>query len=156
MALNAFTIVHVIISLLGIGSGFVVVAGMLGALQLDTWTAFFLGTTVATSATGFFFPFKRLLPSHIVGIISLLILAVAIYARYSAELVGSWSWIYVVCAVLAQYFNCFVLVVQMFQKIPSLKALAPTQSEAPFKLAQGVVLLLFIALGTLAVMRFHV
>jgi hypothetical protein len=156
MILRIYTLIHVVISLLGILSGFIVIFGMLTANPLNGWTAFFLVTTVATSVTGFFFPFERLLPSHIVGIISLVVLAPAIYGRYPGHLEGAWRWIYVVGAVLGQYFNVFVLVVQSFQKIPSLKALAPTQKEPPFKLAQLAVLILFIALGTLAVIKFHV
>ena len=101
--LKLFTQFHVAISLLGIASGFVVVFGMLSGDPLDGWTAFFLATTIATSVTGFMFPFQKLLPSHIVGIISLVLLALAVYARYAAHLAGSFSWIYVVCAVIAQY-----------------------------------------------------
>src|SRR5260221_7750465 len=131
MILRIFTIIHVLISLLGIASGFVVIYGMHTANPMNGWTAFFLATTVATSVTGFFFPVKRLLPSHIVGIISLVVLAPTIYARYHTDLTGSWRWIYVVGAVLAQYLNFFVLIVQSFQKIPSLKAPAPTQKGLP-------------------------
>src|SRR5215471_13996035 len=143
MVLKAYTILHVVISLLGILSGFVVIYGMLTADALDGWTEFFLITTVATSVTGFFFPVQRLMPSHIVGIISLVILAAAIYARYPANLAGSWRWIYVVGATLAQYLNVFILIVQAFQKVPALKALAPKQTEPPFKLAQLLNLILF-------------
>jgi len=149
--LKLFTQFHVLISLLGIASGFVVVYGMLTGDPLDGWTAFFLATTIATSVTGFMFPFQKLLPSHIVGIISLVLLGLAVYARYGAELAGAFSWIYVVCAVLAQYLNFFVLIVQSFQKIPALKKLAPTQTETPFKITQGVALLAFIGLGIKAV-----
>src|SRR5215471_2094178 len=156
MILKAYTVFHVIISLLGILAGFVVIYGMLTADALDDWTKFFLVTTVATSVTGFFFPVQRLMPSHIVGIISLVVLAAAIYARYPGHLAGSWRWIYVVGAVLAQYLNVFVLIVQLFGKIPALKVLAPTQKEPPFKLAQLVNLILFVILGTFAVIRFHV
>ena len=111
--------------------------------------------TIATSVTGFFFPATRLTPAHVVGLISLVILALAVYARYPAHLAGSWRWIYVATAVGAQYLNVFVLVVQMFQKIPSLKRLAPTQTERPFQLAQAAVLIGFIAWGILAGLRFH-
>ncbi|MEI9951705.1 MAG: hypothetical protein WDO74_22680 [Pseudomonadota bacterium] len=135
--LKLFTQFHVLISLLGIASGFVVVFGMLTGDPLDGWTAFFLATTIATSVTGFMFPFEKLLPSHIVGAISLVLLGLAVYARYAAHLAGSYAWIYVVCAVIAQYLNFFVLIVQSFQKIPALKKLAPTQTETPFKIAQG-------------------
>ncbi|HEX4342562.1 MAG TPA: hypothetical protein VH255_04180 [Verrucomicrobiae bacterium] len=156
MILKIYTLIHVLISLLGIVAGFVVMFGMFSANPLDEWTKIFLITTVATSVTGFFFPAKKLMPSHIVGIISLIVLALAIYARYYGHLEGSWRWVYVMGAVMAQYLNFFVLIVQSFQKVPSLKALAPTQTEPPFKLAQLVVLVLFAVAGTLAVMKFHV
>jgi uncharacterized membrane protein SirB2 len=156
MILRIYTIVHVVISLLGILSGFVVMGGLLNANPLNDWTAFFLVTTVATSVTGFFFPFQRLLPSHIFGIISLVVLAAAIYARYPGQLAGNWRWIYVVGALLAQYLNVFVLIVQSFQKIPALKALAPTQKEPPFLVSQLLCLIVFIVLGVLSVTKFHV
>src|SRR5262245_6486314 len=156
MILRIYTIFHVIISLLGILSGFVIMYGMLTSNPLDDWTKFFLVTTVATSVTGFFFPVQRLMPSHIVGIISLVVLGAEIYARYPGHLAGSWRWIYVVGAILAQYLNVFVLIVQSFQKIPALKALAPTQSEKPFKMAHLVNLILFIGLGVAAAIKFHV
>lgn len=155
MTLSAFTLVHVLISLIGIASGFVVLFGLLTGRGFDRMTIVFLVTTVLTSATGFLFPFEKLLPSHVVGIISLVVLAVAIAARYAFHLSGAWRWIYVVAATLALYFNVFVLVAQSFQKIPALKALAPTQTEPAFKIAQLVVLVIFIALGTLAVKRFR-
>src|SRR5712664_1752610 len=114
MSLSTLTVVHVLLSLIGLGSGLVVVLGLLGGKRLDGWTALFLATTVATSATGFLFPFDHLLPSHIVGITSLLVLAVAILARYQFRLAGGWRRAYVVCAVLALYLNAFVAVVQAF------------------------------------------
>ena len=156
MILRIYTIIHVIISLLGIISGFVVMFGLLTANPLNGWTAFFLATTVATSVTGFFFPFKGFTPALAFGIISLVVLAAVIYARYPGNLEGSWRWIYVVGAVLAQYLNFFVLIVQSFQKIPALKALAPTQKEPPFAITQLVFLILFIVLGVVAVNKFHV
>src|SRR6185503_2445883 len=125
MILKVYTVFHVVISLLGILSGFVVLYGMLTANPLDGWTKFFLISTVATSVTGFFFPIQRLTPGLILGILSLVILAPAIYGRYPGHLAGSWRWIYVVGAVIAQYFNVVVLITQAFQKIPALKALAP-------------------------------
>jgi hypothetical protein len=149
--LKLFTQFHVLISLLGIVAGFVVIVGMFSNDPMDGWNAFFLAMTVATSVTGFLFPFQKLLPSHIVGIISLVVLGLATYARYGAHLAGSFAWIYVVCAVLAQYFNFFVLIVQSFQKVPALNKLAPTQTETPFKIAQGVALLAFIGIGVKAV-----
>ena len=155
MILKTYTAFHVVISLLGILAGFVVMTGMVTARPLGGWTAFFLITTIATSVTGFFFPFERLTPAYVVGAISLVILALAVYARYPAHLAGSWRWIYVATAVAAQYLNVFVLVVQMFQKFPSLKRLAPTQKEPPFQVAQAAVLLVFVAWGIFAGLRFH-
>jgi hypothetical protein len=155
MMLRILTWVHVVISLLGIFSGFVVIIGMTHADPLEGWTKFFLWTTVLTSVTGFLFPFQRLLPSHILGIISLVVLAAVIYARYPAHLAGGWRLTYVIGAIFAQYLNVFVLVVQMFQKIPTLRKFAPTQKEPPFAVAQLAVLAVFVALGILAATRFH-
>ncbi len=155
MSLPAFTLFHVIISLFGIGSGFIVVYGLLTAKSLKNWTALFLITTVLTSATGFLFPFHGFKPSYAVGILSLIVLAVAIVALYAGHLVGAWRWIYVVTAVIALYFNVFVLVAQSFNKVPALKALAPTQSEPPFAIAQLIVMAIFIVLGILSVRRFR-
>jgi hypothetical protein len=155
MALSILTLVHVVISLLGILSGFAVLFGLLGGKRLDRWTAIFLATTVATSVTGFLFPVHRFMPSHAVGILSLLVLAVAIYARYARHLAGPWRKAYVICAIVAFYFNVFVLVVQAFAKIPALKDLAPTQSEPPFKLTQLVVLLVFVVFAIVSAIRFR-
>ena len=149
-----FTLIHVVISLIGIATGAVVSLGMLSGKRLDGWSALFLLSTAATSVTGFGFPFDHLLPSHIVGIISLVVLAVASYARYGRQLAGGWRTAYVVGAVAAFYFNAFVLVVQLFRRVPVLTALAPTQSEPPFAIAQLGVLVLFIALGVLATRNF--
>src|SRR5438270_12757556 len=132
MTTATYTLIHVLISLVGIASGLVVVFGLLGGKRLDGWTALFLATTVATSVTGFGFPFDHLLPSHKVGILSLVLLTVAILARHAFHLAGAWRWIYVVSAAVALYLNVFVLVVQAFEKVPALKAMAPTQSEPPF------------------------
>ncbi len=151
--LATYTIVHVVISLVGIVSGLIVLAGLLTGKRLNAQTALFLATTVATSVTGYGFPFEHVLPSHIVGAISLVVLALAIYARYSRHLAGAWRATYVICAVLALYLNVFVLVVQLFRRVPALHALAPTQSKPPFGVVQLVVLVLFITLGTLAVRR---
>lgn len=155
MILRAYTIVHVVISLLGILSGFVVIAGMIGSNPLEGWTQFFLWTTVLTSVTGFFFPFRGFTPAYAFGIISLVVLTVSIYARYPGNLDGAWRWTYVVGAVLAQYLNCFVLIVQSFQKIPMLQVLAPTQKERPFLVTQLVCLILFIALGAVSAVNFR-
>jgi hypothetical protein len=153
--LSTYTVVHVIISLIAIVAGFIVVFGMLGSNRLEGWTALFLATTVLTSLTGFGFPFERVLPSHIVGAISLLALLIAILAYYQFRLDGAWRWIYVVSAMVSLWFNVFVLIVQSFQKIPALATLAPTQSEPPFQIAQGSTLVLFIVLGILALRKFH-
>jgi hypothetical protein len=155
MSLSTFTTVHVIISLIGILSGFVVVLGMLSGRRSGGWTALFLATTILTSATGLLFPFTSLLPSHIVAIISLVVLAIALIAHYGFHLSAAWRWIYVVTAMAALYLNCFVGVAQAFQKIPVLKSLAPTQSEPPFLIAQLVALVIFLVLGFQAVKRFH-
>lgn len=149
------TFVHVALSLIGIVTGLVVAAGLLASKRLEGWTAVFLTTTVLTSVTGFFFPVTALLPSHIVGIISLAVLAVAILAFYECRLSGPWRWIYVIGALSALYLNVFVGVVQAFQKIPALKAIAPTQSEWPFLIAQLIVLALFIVLGVTAAIKFR-
>ncbi len=153
--MTPLTFVHTLISLIGIASGFVVMRGMLRTKRVGGWTAVFLVSTVLTSVTGFFFPFYVLLPSHKIGVISLVILAVAIVALYAKHLTGRWRWIYVVCATLAQYFNVFVLVVQLFRRVPALQALAPTQSEPPFAAAQLVVLVLFVWFTIVAVKRFR-
>ena len=155
MSLEAYTLAHVLISLVGIGSGFVVLYGLLTGKRLDGWTALFLASTVATSVTGFGFPFHHLLPSHKVGIVSLVVLAVAILARYPLHLAGAWRRVYVVCAVVALYLNVFVGVVQAFLKIPVLNAMAPKQTEPPFVVAQGIVLALFVVLGVVAAIRFR-
>lgn len=156
MTTATYTFLHVLISLVGIGSGLIVMFGFLTARRLDGWTSLFLATTVLTSVTGFGFPFDHLLPSHKVGIISLVILAVAIPARYVFHLAGRWRGIYVVSAAMALYFNVFVAVVQAFLKVPALRTLAPTQKEPPFLIAQLVVLAVFAGLTILAAKRFRI
>ena len=155
MILHVYTIIHTLISLVGIFTGTVVLFGLLACKRLDGWTKWFLITTVLTSVTGFFFPFHGFTPAHGVGIISLLVLAIAIFARYPRQLAGAWPWIYVVTAVIALYLNVFVGVVQAFLKVPALHAMAPTQTEPPFKLTQLVVLALFVLLGIVAAIRFR-
>jgi hypothetical protein len=155
MILHIYTIIHVLISLVGIFTGLIVLFGMLAGKRLNSWTRWFLITTVATSVTGFFFPFHGFTPAIGVGIISLILLAVAIFARCSRQLMGNWRWIYVITAATALYFNVFVLVVQSFLKIPALQAMAPTQTEQPFKVAQLAVLALFALLTIIAVVKFH-
>ncbi len=129
--LKTFTLIHVAISLLAIASGFVVLFGLIAGRRLNVWTAAFLATTIATSVTGFGFPIKGVTPGIVLGVISLVVLAIALYARYVGQLVGAWRPVYVITAVLALYLNVFVLIVQSFQKVPALKAMAPTQSEHP-------------------------
>jgi hypothetical protein len=146
---------HVLVSLIGIASGFVVLFGLFQSKRLDGWTALFLTTTVATSATGFLFPFNGITPGIVLGIISLVVLAIAIPARYAFHMAGAWRKIYVITAMLALYLNCFVLVVQLFRRVGFLKALAPTQSEPPFAAAQIVLLLLFVVLTVMATTRFR-
>jgi hypothetical protein len=155
MSTSVFTLVHVVISLIGIGSGLVVMWGFLESKRLDGITAIFLLSTVLTSVTGFLFPFQHLLPSHKVGILSLIALAVAIAARHVYHLAGSWRTTYVVTASLALYLNVFVLVAQLFQKVPSLKALAPTGTEPPFLGTELALLVIFIALTVFAVKKFR-
>jgi hypothetical protein len=153
MSFSTFTVVHVLLSLVGIGAGLLVVYGLLLGKRFDGATAIFLVTTVLTSLTGFLFPFERVLPSHILGVISLAALVLAMMARYARYLAGAWRPTYVVCAVLALYFNVFVLVVQIFEKVPAAHALAPTQKEAPFAVVQLLVLTIFVVLGVLAVKK---
>jgi hypothetical protein len=155
MILTSFTIFHVLISLLGIGSGVVVMFGLLASRRMDGWTATYLVSTAGTSITGFLFPVEHFMPSHAVGILSLVVLATAALARYRYQMAGGWRRTYAITSVIALYFNCFVLVAQMFAKIPALKELAPTQSETPFKVAQLAVFLVFLTLGTLAASKFH-
>jgi hypothetical protein len=155
MILEIYTLIHVLISLIGLFAGYVVLIGLIAGNRLDGWTALFLVSTVATSVTGFFFPVHRFMPSHAVGILSLIMLALTIYARYKRRLAGAWRKTYVIGAVVSLYLNTFVAVVQAFMKIPALKALAPTQSEPPFKLAQLALLAAFVALGIIAALKFR-
>ena len=156
MSTATYTLIHVLISLIAIASGFVVMYGLLRGTRLDRMTALFLTTTVLTSVTGFGFPMgDHLSPANRVGIISLVVLATAIIARYPLHLAGGWRRTYVISAAMALYLNTFVLVVQSFEKVPTLKALAPTQKEPPFAIAQGIVLVAFIVLTIYAVKRFR-
>ena len=155
LSIHTFTIIHVIISLVAIASGIVVLVGMLGAHRLPGWTAFFLTTTILTSVTGFMFPIHGFTPGIGTGIVSMLVLGVALIALYAKHLVGPWRWIYVTAAAAALYFNVLVLIVQSFQKVPALHALAPTQSEPPFLIAQGSALVVFLVVGFFAASRFR-
>jgi len=153
--LAVLTFVHVVSSLVGIGSGFVVVYEFLTAKQRDLWTAVFLSTTVLTSLTGFFFPVEHFLPSHAVGIVSLLVLGVAIAAPYRFHLSRAWRPTCVVCSVIALYLNVVVLIIQLFRKVPALHAQAPTQSEPPFLVTQIAVAVVFVILAIVAAIRFR-
>jgi hypothetical protein len=155
MSLQVFTLLHVVISLIAIVSGVVVVLGMIDGKPLPVWTGLFLLTTVLTSVTGFMFPFGGITPGIVVGILSSVLLVFALFALYVRHLTRSWRWIYAITTIAALYLNVFVSIVQAFQKIPALQALAPTQSEPPFLVVQGVALVIIIVLGALAVMRFR-
>jgi hypothetical protein len=155
MSVQTFTILHVVISLIGIASGIIVVIGMFGSQSQPRWTALFLATTVLTSVTGFLFPITKFTPALGTGVVSCVVLAVALFALYGKHLAGAWRWIYVVTAVSALYLNVLVLIVQSFQKVPALTPLAPTQSEPPFLIAQTVALVVFVLLGIVAVIKFR-
>lgn len=150
------TFVHVLISLIGILTGFIVVFGMFGGRALNGWTAIFLLFTVLTSVTGFvFFPYHGVTPAIVVGVISLVVLAITIVARYVTHMAGAWRGVYVVTAVLAFYLNFFVLIAQSFDKVPALHAAAPTQKEPPFLVAQAIALVVFVAFAVIGVKKFH-
>ena len=147
LGMTPFTFFHVVLSLVDILSGFVVVYGFLTANRLSGWAALFLATTFLTSATGYLFPYTGFKPSYVVGGISILVLLLAMFALYSGHLAGGWRRTYVLTSVIALYLNVFVLVAQLFMKVPALNALAPTGTEPPFKIAQLCVLLVFVLLG---------
>jgi hypothetical protein len=155
MSLSTFTTLHVIISLIAIVTGFIVVFGMLRSDRMRCWTSIFLWTTVLTSVTGFMFPNTSVTPGIIVGIISMVLLAIAFFALYAKHLDVAWRWVYVWTAIAALWFNVFVGIVQSFQKIAFLNALAPKGSEPPFQIAQGAALVLFVVLAIMAVRHFH-
>jgi hypothetical protein len=156
LGLPPLTFIHTVISLIGIVTGLVMFCGgLLANKWLPRWTSWFLATTVLTSATGFILPATHFMPSHAVGILSLLVLAVSLFALYSKHLRGGWRRTFVITAVIALYLNVFVLVAQLFGKVPALHELAPTETEPPFKVAQGIVLVAFIVGGALAAVRFR-
>jgi hypothetical protein len=155
LSFSAFTTLHVVVSLIGIASGLIVLYGILAGQKMSGLTALFLLTTILTSVTGFLFPFNKVLASHVVGVISLVVLAAAVLALYVFRLAGAWRWIYVATAVAGLYLNVFVGIAQAFQKIAILQPLAPTQTEPPFAVAQLVVLAVFLGLGLVAARRFH-
>ena len=155
MSIGAFTLLHVVITLVAIGSGLIVVGGMFASNRLPLTTALFLLTTALTSLTGFLFPIHGLTPALSVGILACVILAVALFALYKEHLVGAWRWIFAITAVASLYLNVFVLVVQSFVKVAALNALAPTQTEPPFALTQAVVLAIFILIAIIAAVKFR-
>jgi len=155
MSIGAFTLLHVVITLIAIGSGLIVVGGMFASHKLSGTTALFLFTTALTSVTGFLFPINGFTPALGVGIVACVILAVALFALYKEHLVGAWRWIYVITAITSLYLNVFVLVVQSFTKVSALKALAPTQSEPPFAITQAGTLVVFIVIALIAVANFR-
>ena len=155
MSVATFTVLHVVISLIAIAAGAVACARMLEGRPLDTWNSVFLLFTVLTTVTGFLFPITVFTPAIGVGIVSSIALALALAALHVGRLAGAWRWIYVVSALFAFYLNVFVLVVQSFQKIAFLNRFAPTGSEPPFAVVQGVVLLGFVLLGFLVLRRFR-
>jgi hypothetical protein len=155
MTVSTFALFHVLLSLVGIGAGFVSLLGMLKGKRIEGWTALFLATTVLTTVTGFLFPRDHVLPSHVVGVVSLVVLVIALAALYGFRLAGPWRRTYIATAVTALYLNVFVGVVQAFQKLPLLQSLAPTQSESPFLVVQALVLVAFVAFGILVARRFH-
>ena len=155
MSVGAFTILHVIITLVAIGSGLIVVGGMFASNRLPLTTALFLFTTALTSVSGFLFPIHGFTPALGVGIVACVVLAVALIALYKERLVGPWRWIYVITAVASLYLNVFVLVVQSFVKVSALNALAPTQTEPPFAVTQAAVLAIFVLITLIAVIKFQ-
>lgn len=152
-AVTFLTAGHVAISLIGLAAGFLVIRGFLTGKASPSQTAIFLAATIATSVSGFLFPVQHITPAHVLGVISLAVLAVSVYAYYREHLSNNWRTAYVVSAVTAQYLNFFVLVVQLFLKVPALKALAPTQTEPAFAISQLVALAAFTVVGILSVVR---
>ncbi|MGA9037950.1 MAG: hypothetical protein WB505_20300, partial [Pseudolabrys sp.] len=155
MSVGDFTVLHVVITLVAIGSGLIVVGGMFASHKLPVTTALFLFTTALTSVTGFLFPIQGFTPALGVGIVACLILAVALFALYKEQLEGAWRWIYVITAIVSLYLNVFVLVAQSFMKVPALKALAPTQSEPPFAITQVATLVVFVVITLIALVSFR-
>ena len=155
LSIGAFTTLHTVISLLAIAAGFVVLVLLIGGRMARVVTMFYLVTSILTDITGFMFYKGSFGPPYVVGVVSLIALLLACYALYGANLTGAWRGTWVVCAVIGLYLNCFVAVVQAFGKLPALHALAPNGSEPPFAIAQGVTLLVFVALGWMAFIRFR-
>jgi len=155
MSIAAFTMLHVIISLIAIGTGFIVLFGLINGKLLSPWNVVFLVTTILTSLTGFAFPNDKVTPGIILGVLSMIVLAIALAALYIFHLKGGWRRTYAITAMLALYFNVFVLIAQTFEHVPVFHALAPTGTETPFKVAELLLLLLFIVLITAAAKKFR-
>lgn len=154
-SLPVFTLLHVLISVIGIVAGLVAVGGFIAGVRLGGWIALFLLTTVLTSASGYGFAFTTLLPSHIVGAISLVVLAIALIAFYGKRLAGGWRATFVITSVVALYLNTFVLMAQLLQKVPAIATIAPGPNAPAFAATQGFVLVLFIVIGWLGVRGFR-
>jgi hypothetical protein len=155
MSLGTYTAIHVVISLIGIASGFIVLTGLLGGRLLSMWNSLFLITTILTSVTGFGFPNTKVTPGIVLGVLSLIVLAIAVFALYGRHLNGVWRRTYAITAMIALYFNVFVLVAQTFEHVPAIHALAPTQTELPFKIAQLLLLVVFAVLIGAAAKKFR-
>jgi hypothetical protein len=155
LGMTPLVFIHTLISLLGIATGLAMLRSMWANQRADRWTGGFLATTILTSASGFVLPAAKFMPSHAVGVLSLAILALACYARYAKRMSGAWRLAFVLSAVAALYFNVFVLVIQLFLKVPVLRELAPQQSEPPFAIAQAVLLVAFAVAAVFAGRRFH-
>jgi hypothetical protein len=153
--MSTLTWVHTALSVAALIAGLVVVIGLFTSKTLRGWTTFFLVTAIATSVTGFGFPFETFGASHWIGVVSLVVLALAVLARYAFHYAGTWRWLYTVGTVVAFYFLVFVLIAQAFKKVPSLEALAPTLSEPPFAIAQLVVLIIFLAIAVATARKFR-
>ncbi|MGD0627920.1 MAG: hypothetical protein ABR987_01130 [Terracidiphilus sp.] len=155
LSLVQFTYLHVFLSLVGLGAGIFIVYGLLTSRRLSILTSLFLVTTVATSLTGFLYPFNGITPGIILGILSMIVLVLAIVALYVKKLAGPWRGTYVVTVMLAYYFNFFVLVAQSFAKVPALHSIAPTQASPGFGFTQAAILVIFILLTIRAFKKFH-
>lgn len=155
MSIAASVTLHTLVSVLALLAGLVVAGGMLGAGTLPGWTAFFLATTLLTDVTGFLLPADRILPSHVTGVVSMVAVVAAAVALYGGKLRGRWRATYVAGAMVAAWLNAFVLLAQLFVKVPAMREIAPTQSAPAFALSQLLILALFVALGTRAMRRFR-
>lgn len=155
MTIAVFTAFHVAVSLVAIAAGFLSIFGFIAGRRFSFVNGLFLALTALTSVTGFLFPFKGITPGIVIGILSMMVLGVAAVARYVGHMAGAWRGTYIISAAVALYFNVFIFIVQAFEKAPALKALAPTQTEWPFKIVQLATLILLVALTVLAFRRYH-